>query len=78
MRLGGAFMAVTIHLPADIERKVRKASKEAGKSVSAWLAEAAQRQLDERLPPKALMDLEGAFPDLDLPTRRERWSKDEA
>ncbi|MCL4715367.1 MAG: ribbon-helix-helix protein, CopG family [Hyphomonadaceae bacterium] len=69
--------AVTIHLPADIEEQVRRASAEAGVSVSAWVAEAARRQLDQRLPPPELTKWFGAFPELELPTRKERWSKDE-
>lgn len=69
--------AITIHLPKDIEEKVRAASAGAGKSVSAWLSEAARKQLEERLPPPELVALFGAFPDLVLPTRTEPWSKDE-
>lgn len=70
-------MAVTIHLPKDIEAKVRAASAGEGKSVSAWLQEAARKQLEERLPPPELTKFFGAFPDLVLPTRSEPWSKDE-
>lgn len=69
--------ALTIHLPAEIEEKVRQASAAEGLSVSAWLAEAAKKQLDERLPPPELTKWFGAFPELELPTRKERWSKDE-
>lgn len=68
--------AVTIHLPKEVEERVRQASASAGVSVSAWLTEAARRVLDERLPPPELTRWFGAFPDLDLPTRRESWSKD--
>jgi len=70
-------MAITIHLPEDVESEVRKASAAAGKSVSAWLTEAARRQLDERLPPPELLKLFGSVPDFELPTRTEPWSKDE-
>jgi hypothetical protein len=69
--------AVTIHLPSDIEEKVKQASASEGKSVSSWLAEAARKQLEERLPPPELTKYFGAFPDLELPTRKEKWSKDE-
>src|SRR3972149_11879522 len=57
---GAPMAAVTIHLPADVEEKVRRASEENGQSVSAWLTEAARRQRGERLPPKTLLDLFGA------------------
>jgi hypothetical protein len=69
--------AVTIHLPEDVESDVKKASAAAGKSVSAWLTEAARKQLQERLPPPELVKLFGSVPDFELPTRKERWSKDE-
>lgn len=70
--------AVTIHLPSEVEESVRQASADAGLSVSAWLAEAARKKLEERLPPAELTRWYGAFPDFELPTRKERWSKDEA
>lgn len=69
--------AVTIHLPAELEERARRASKEEGLSLSAWLAGAAKKKLDERLPPPELTKWFGAFPDLELATRKERWSKDE-
>lgn len=68
--------AVTIHLPTDVEEQVREASRAAGVSVSAWLSEAARRQLEERLPPPELTRWFGAFPDFELPTRREPWSRE--
>lgn len=68
---------VTIHLPEDVEAQVKQASTAAGKSVSAWLTEAARKQLEERLPPPELTKYFGAFPDLELPSRKEKWSKDE-
>lgn len=68
---------VTIHLPDDVEAQVKKASAEAGKSVSAWLADAARAKLEERLPPPELVKLFGSVPDLELPTRKEPWSKNE-
>lgn len=69
--------AVTIHLPAEVEKQVREASEAAGVSVSAWVAEAARKQLDERLPPPEFVALFGACPDFELPTRSEPWSKNE-
>jgi hypothetical protein len=69
--------AVTIHLPTEIEEKVRKASAAEGVSVSAWVAEAAKKQLDERLPPPEFVALFGTCPDFELPTRSEPWSKHE-
>lgn len=70
--------AVTIHLPADVEASVRRASAELGQPVSAWLAEAAKKKLEDRLPSPELVALFGSVPDFELPTRKERWSKDEA
>lgn len=70
--------AVTIHLPAELEVGVRRASAEAGQSVSAWLAEAAKKNLQARLPPPDLVALFGTVPDFELPTRKEPWSKEEA
>ena len=69
---------VTIHLPEDVEAEVKKASAEAGKSVSAWLADAAREKLEERLPPSDFVKLFGSVPDFELPTRQEPWSKEEA
>jgi hypothetical protein len=69
--------AITIHLPAEVEASVKRASAEAGVSVSAWLSEAARRRLAELPPPPEVVDLFGAFPDLELPTRNEKWSRDE-
>ncbi len=70
--------AITIHLPNETEEKVRQASAAAGVSVSAWVTEAAQKQLSERLPPPEVTRWFGSVPDFELPTRKERWSKDEA
>jgi hypothetical protein len=70
--------AVTIHLPVDVEEKVRRASEASGVSVSAWMSEAAKKQLEERLPPPEVTRLFGSVPDFELPTRSEPWSKDEA
>ena len=69
--------AVTIHLPAELEERARRASEEEGVSLSAWLAGAAKLKLDEQLPPSTLTDLFGSVPDFELPTRKERWSKNE-
>ena len=46
-------------------------------SFSAWLAGAAKLKLDERLPPPSLTKLFGSVPDFEMPTRKERWSKNE-
>lgn len=70
--------AVTIHLPSEIEEDVRQASADSGQSVSAWLAEAAKKKLEARLPPAELVAVFGSVPDFELPTRKEGWSKDEA
>ena len=69
--------AVTIHLPAELEERARRASAEEGVSFSAWLAGAAKLKLDEQLPPPSLTKLFGSVPDFELPTRKERWSKEE-
>lgn len=70
--------AITIHLPRDMEEEVRKASAQAGQSVSAWIADATQKHLSERLPPPEMTRWFGSVPDFELPTRKESWSKDEA
>jgi len=36
---------VTIYLPRDVERLVRREAKKAGKSLSAWIAELARREV---------------------------------
>lgn len=69
--------AVTIHLPTEVEEKVRQTSAAEGMSMSAWLAEAARKQLDERLPPPEFLALLGACPEFELPTRAEPWSSSE-
>jgi hypothetical protein len=69
--------AVTIHLPKELEKQVRRASASAKMSVSAWMSDAARRLLDERLPPPEFVKLLGTVPKFDLPTRREPWSKEE-
>jgi hypothetical protein len=66
--------ALTIHLPKQIEEAVRRASAQAGQSVSAWIASAARRRLEEAPPPPQLAALFGAFPELTPPSRDEAWS----
>lgn len=69
--------AITIHLPSDLEEKVRGASADAGVSVSAWVAEASAARLAVRLPPPEITRWFGTAPDFELPTPSEQWSKSE-
>ncbi|MBZ5627223.1 MAG: CopG family transcriptional regulator [Acidobacteriia bacterium] len=53
---------LTIYLSDDVERRVRKAAKSAGISVSKWVAERVARSVETSWPPEFLA-LAGAFPD---------------
>jgi hypothetical protein len=72
---GGMMRKIAVYLPDDLEARVRSASAAGGISTSALLREAVRHYVDGCLPPPSFRKLMGAFPDLDLPTRREPWSK---
>jgi predicted transcriptional regulator len=53
---------VTIYLDEDTEKRVKKAARSERVSLSKWIA-SALRQKTEATWPKAVLDLEGAWPD---------------
>jgi hypothetical protein len=53
---------VTIYLDDDTRRRVRKAARAEGVSVSKWIA-SALRQKTQSAWPKSVLDIEGAWPD---------------
>jgi len=52
----------TIHLPAALEKKARRAAKADGKSISRWIADRLGETMDDSLP-QAVLDAAGAIPD---------------
>ena len=52
---------LTIYLPAEVERKARKASEAASMSVSKWIAERVTRDLDDGWP-ASVIAAAGALP----------------
>jgi hypothetical protein len=59
---------VTIYLDEDTQKRVKKAARAEGVSLSKWIA-ASLREKTESTWPKAFLDLAGAFPD--FPTLEE-------
>ena len=53
---------LTIYLPDEIEREVRKAATESNVSVSKWVADRLSKSVESALPAEFLA-LSGAFPD---------------
>jgi hypothetical protein len=53
---------MTIYLPDAVEKKVRKAAKAKGKSVSRWIADQVVESLDDAWP-QSVLDAAGAAPD---------------
>jgi hypothetical protein len=53
---------VTIYLDSDTEKRVKKAARSEGVSLSKWIA-SALRGKTEAAWPKEVLDLEGAWPD---------------
>jgi hypothetical protein len=53
---------VTIYLDPATEKRARKAARSEGVSLSKWIASALRKQTDTAWP-RAVLDLEGAWPD---------------
>jgi len=53
---------LTVYVPREIEKKVRRAAKSSGKSVSRWIADQISNSLAETWP-QEILDAAGAFPD---------------
>jgi len=67
---------LTIYLPDEVERRVRKAAKAAKVSVSKWVAERVTETVETSWPPEFL-DLAGAFPDFpDASELRQGYGED--
>ena len=68
--------AITIYLPADLEKAVRRSAKQAHKSVSRWIADQVRRDLSDAWP-SSVLDAAGAFPDFpDLQQLRKGYGRD--
>ena len=52
---------MTLYLPDELARRIRKAAASARTSVSAYLAELAERKLKPRAWPKGFAQLSGSF-----------------
>jgi len=72
-----SYMAqITIYLPDALEKKARKTAKAQGKSVSRWVANQIERNLEDRWP-QAVIDAAGAIPDFpDLEEIRKGYGSD--
>ncbi len=67
---------ITIYLPDAVEKKVRKAAKARGKSVSRWIAERVVEQVEGAWS-KEVLAAAGAFPDFpDLTEIRKGYGRD--
>ena len=67
---------LTIYLPDDVERQVRKAAGESNVSVSKWVADRLSQSVETSLPTEFL-DLAGAFPDFpDVEELRQGYGQD--
>ena len=68
---------VTIYLDEDTERRVKKAARAEGVSLSKWIA-ASLREKTESAWPKVFLDLAGAFPDFPTVEQLRRHSQGDA
>ena len=68
---------VTIYLDKDTQKRVRKAARAEGVSVSKWIA-ASLRAKTESTWPKAFLDLAGAFPDFPTLAGLRRYGRGDA
>lgn len=67
---------LTIYLPADVEKRVRKEAKAAKTSVSKWVAERVTKSVQSSWPSEFLAAA-GAFPDFpDVRELRKSYGKD--
>jgi hypothetical protein len=67
---------VTIELGGETEAKLRARADALGIPIEEYLSEVLV-SAEKGLPPTSFISQFGSFPELDLPTRRESWSKEE-
>jgi hypothetical protein len=67
---------LTIYLPDDLEKQVRKAAAASKLSVSKWVAERVEKSVETSWPAEFLA-LEGAFPDFPEPEELRRGYGDD-
>lgn len=66
---------VTIYLDEDTQKRVKKAARAEGLSLSKWIA-ASLREKTKSTWPKAFLDLAGAFPDFPTVEELRRHGRD--
>jgi hypothetical protein len=67
---------ITIYLPDQVEKKVRRAAKAEGMSVSRWIADRVVHSVDDAWP-KGVLNAAGAIPDFpDLDELRRGYGPD--
>jgi hypothetical protein len=67
---------ITIKVPNKMAARLRARSEAVGVALDDLISDILIES-EREMPPLALMRLFGSFPDLELPTRSEQWSKEE-